>query len=93
MSSEVKRYMPHDMAHDPLTHRSVFQAIEHPQGLYVLASDFDSVVADLRRPREALETVRVEYIRGFWNDNTLLCIDAALAGKETTTVDREGEPQ
>ena len=47
----VKRYMPYDMAHDPVTRRSTFQAIEHPDGFYVLASDYDALRAQLDEAR------------------------------------------
>lgn len=45
--AKVKRYMPYDMAHDPVTRRSTFQAIEHPDGFYVLASDYDALARQL----------------------------------------------
>ena len=51
--TKVKRYMPCDITHDPVTRRSTFQAIEHPDGFYVLASDYDALRAQLDEERKA----------------------------------------
>jgi hypothetical protein len=50
-------------------------------------AELESALTAERTRREALEAalefVRAEYVRGFWNDDTLLRIDAALASGNT----------
>lgn len=89
MSKEVKRYDPEGYSQPARLSGSGTHMNENPQGDYVLASDFDTLLAerdalkkDAERYRLRLETIRALYPDAPTDAELDIAIDAALQGEQ-----------